>query len=162
MVPGGTRRHTSDTPEPGPGQWTLQVYEPVGKPAPYVRFVERLDGWQRHIVDIAVRTILAHQGHNVCQTEWGKSLGKGLYEFRIRRTLRTICSTTGTELPTGVDPDREVLLRVFFAVEGDRIVLLLGGYDKGADPSDKRQEKAIKQARMLLTQHRQRRPRGRR
>ena len=28
----------------------------------------------------------------------------------------------------------EVLLRVFFHAHGDRLVLLLHGYDKGADP----------------------------
>jgi hypothetical protein len=33
---------------------------------------------------------------------------------------------------------------VFFAVEGARIVLLLSGYDKGANPSEKRQGREIK------------------
>ena len=48
--------------------------------------------------------------------------------------------------------DRRVLLRVFCTFHGDRVVLLLGGYDKGRDPSDKRQQKEIARARKLLKQ----------
>jgi hypothetical protein len=42
---------------------------------PYVTFAQSLDDYQRHVLDIAVRTFLARQGHNVCDTEWGKALG---------------------------------------------------------------------------------------
>jgi hypothetical protein len=45
---------------------------------------------------------------------------------------------------------------VFFAVCGAKIVLLLGGYDKGADPSDRRQQREIRLARRLLAEHKQR------
>jgi putative component of toxin-antitoxin plasmid stabilization module len=44
---------------------------------------------------------------------------------------------------------------VFFAVEGNCIVLLLGGYDKGTNPSPRRQDKEIKRAREVLAEHRQ-------
>jgi len=54
-------------------------------------------------------------------------LGGGLFEFRLR--------------------DSELLLRVFCHAYGDRIVLLLHGYDKGVDPSDKRQAREIAEAR---------------
>jgi hypothetical protein len=62
---------------------------------------------------------------------------------------------------TGERPAR-VLLRVFVHFYGDRVILLLGGYDKRRDPSGRRQQREIKEARRLLTQfkERQRRTRG--
>lgn len=45
-----------------------------------------------------------------------------------------------------------VLLRVFVHFYGSRVVLLLGGYDKGIDPKARRQQREIAQARRLLTQ----------
>ena len=59
--------------------------------------------------------------------------------------------------PPGVEAPREkVLLRVFVHFYGDKIVLLLGGYDKGRDPKEKRQQREIAQARKPLTQFRER------
>lgn len=158
----GTTQEPAE-PEPGPGQWTLQVAEAADGSCPYETFLADLDEYSRTVLDIAVRTFLARQGHNVCDTEWGKNLRGGLYEFRVRRPLSTLCNLAGIDVPAGLDADREILLRVFFAVEGDRIVLLLAGYDKGADPSEKRQDKEIKRARKLLTDHKeaQRRERSR-
>jgi hypothetical protein len=42
-----------------------------------------------------------------------------------------------------------VLLRVFCTFYGDRIVLLYHGYNKKADPSEKRQNREIAKARKL-------------
>jgi hypothetical protein len=121
---------------------------------PYADFLKDLDDYRFAVVDIAVRTFLARQGHNVCDTEWGKALRGGLYEFRIRRPLGTVCSLAGIDPPAGLDLESPVLLRVFFAVEGDRIVLLLGGYDKGSDSAKRRQDKEIRRARGVLAEHR--------
>lgn len=112
-----------------------------------------LDVYRAAVLDVAIRTVLARQGHNICATEWGKALGGGLYEFRVRRELATICRESGVEIPAEVSGCGRVLLRVFFAVYGKRIVLLLAGYDKGADPSVRRQGKEIKRARKLLREH---------
>ena len=160
--PDRRRRQSPDEPaEPGPGQWTLEIYEEPNGNCPYATFLKELDPYQRTMLDVAVRMILARQGHNVCATEWGKALRGGLYEFRVRRSLATICQETGRELPPGVDSGQRALLRVFFAVEGARIVLLLAGYDKGADPSERRQNKKIKRAKKLLDQHRETQRRSR-
>jgi hypothetical protein len=43
-----------------------------------------------------------------------------------------------------------VLLRVFCHAHGHRVILLLAGYDKGADPSRKRQQREIDVARRRL------------
>ena len=54
-----------------------------------------------------------------------------------------------------------ILLRVFCHAYGDRIVLLLGGYDKGADPSRRKQRLEIARARARLDDFLRRRPSGR-
>ena len=46
-------------------------------------------------------------------------------------------------------------VRVFFCTAGRKIILLLGGYDKARDPSDRRQQREITKARRLLTAYRE-------
>jgi hypothetical protein len=48
-----------------------------------------------------------------------------------------------------------ILLRVFFCTAGRKIILLVSGYDKARDPSDRRQQREIARARKLLTAHRE-------
>jgi len=52
-----------------------------------------------------------------------------------------------------------ILLRVFCHATGDRVILLLGGYDKGS-PSPRKQQREIARARARLEEH-LRRPRRR-
>lgn len=142
-------------PEPGPGEWKIELYETPAGQEPFEGFLKTLDPYQLVVLTTAINTILARQGHNVCATEWGKPLGKGLYEFRVRRTLETICKEAGIAVPVGAPTGGQVLLRVFFTVYGSRIVLLLGGYDKGAGSAASRQQKEIKRARTFLQAHHQ-------
>jgi hypothetical protein len=58
----------------------------------------------------------------------------------------------------GLAPER-VLLRVFVHFYGDKVVLLLAGYDKGKDATSKRQDGEIKAARKLLNQFHERQKR---
>jgi hypothetical protein len=46
--------------------------------------------------------------------------------------------------------ERSVLLRLFVAFQGDRVVLLFQGYNKGKDPSERWQAKEIETARKHL------------
>ena len=55
-----------------------------------------------------------------------------------------------------------VLLRVFVHFRIEKVILLLGGYDKGKSPKAKRQQREIERARKLLTQHKERQRRERR
>ncbi len=52
--------------------------------------------------------------------------------------------------PPSTKLGERVLLRVFFHAYGQKIVLLLGGYDKGADTSERRQQREITTARKRL------------
>ena len=74
------------------------------------------------------------QGTEVCESEWGKALGKGLCESRIRHHANEILRERDPELfaRIGPLPAEPTLLRVFFPVEGGTL-LLLTGYDMGAD-----------------------------
>jgi hypothetical protein len=63
--------------------------------------------------------------------------------------------------PGSSESGETVLLRVFVHFCGAKIVLLLGGYDKGADPKERRQQREIAEARRLLTQFKERQRRDR-
>ena len=90
---------------------------------------------------------LTDMGQDVCATEHGKHLGKGLFEFRVRHDESVIRGKAGQ---SSAGRPTAVLLRMFCHAYGERIVLLLGGYDKGAAPSKKRQDAEIETARRRL------------
>jgi phage-related protein len=90
----------------------------------------------RRSIGAAMRKILQEQGVGVCGTSFGRALGAGLFEFRLR--------------------EAELLARVFCHAHGERLILLLGAYDKGTDPSERRQTREIKTARSRLEEWRRR------
>jgi len=147
----GNKKEQSD---PGPGDWRLEVYDRPDGSIPYNVFLKSLDPYSQIVLGISVEEVLARQGHNICNTSWGKALRDGLYEFRVQKSLNALCKEACVPVPGGLHGDKGVSLRVFFTVEGVRIVLLLGGYDKGKDPNEKRQDREIKVARKLLKEHR--------
>lgn len=125
-------------------KYTLEFYRDEHGDLPVLRWIrEELTPKQRAALGQYMRTVLQEQGIGVCATEFGKQLGKGLFEFRLRRSA----AETG----------ERILLRVFCHGYGDRIVLLLGGYDKGADPAPRRQREEIAIARSRLAASRSRR-----
>lgn len=132
--------------------WQLEFYEDENGRAPCREWMKRdLDELERAALAVAFTHVLQVRGLGVCGTEWGKQLGGGLFEFRIRHSAAEIASMFGgDERATG--HKGKVLLRVFCHAYGNRIVLLLSGYDKGDDPAEKRQAKEIKRARKLLNE----------
>lgn len=111
----------------------------------------RSRGWLR---SQRCKCVLKVHGTDVCETEWGKNLGDGLYEFRIRHPAgaiqRMFPPTKAIRKLLGKvpdsDKDAQVLLRIFFTTYGSGVILLLSGYDKGRDPSSARQRAEIKKA----------------
>ena len=144
-----------------PENYHLEFYED-GERQPVRAWLEELDESEpaKHDALVyALTEVLARQGTNVCETEFGKTLGKGLFEFRLRHTRDELQAKVQPHLDTAEGSSAEptkVLLRVFFAVYGDKIVLLLAGYDKGRDPSPRRQNKEISEARKRLKAHQSR------
>lgn len=130
--------------------WQIQIYEDPSGSAPFERFVNQLDPYLQRTLYAAIQGYLQQQGPDLCKTEWCKNLKQGLYEFRIRRDLKTICRAQGVPMPPNPGPEAKVLLRIFFTTNGQSIVLLLSGYDKARSSSNKAQNNAIKQARKYL------------
>lgn len=101
---------------------------------------------KRTAVGFMLKEQLQAFGPDVCKTTFGKNLGEGLYEFRLKED----------ELLTSEGP-RDVLYRIFFAAYGDQLILLLHAYDKGERPQAFYQERMIQIARQHLRDFRERR-----
>ncbi len=122
-----------------PPVYDIEFYTTDDGDEPVRRWIkDELTPTKRRAIGAAMNRILAQEGVNVCKSEWGKALGRGLYEFRLRDEIQ------------GQGVTESILLRVFFHPYGDKIIILLGGYDKGRHPSPKRQEKEIAEARKRL------------
>lgn len=124
--------------------WSVEYEGPT-----FETFLSSLPEYEQAVLIAALEHVLARYGPDICAGEWGRPLGGGLYEFRIRKSLKAILSAAGVEYRKP-GADRTVLLRVFCTFYGSRIVLLFHGYDKKKDPSARRQQKEIKKAATLL------------
>lgn len=130
--------------------WSVEFFEDGTGRQPARAFLLALEPSKRAALIAAIEEILEPRGLDVCGTEYGRQLGAGLFEFRVRHDETVIRGKRKDgRQPTG-GRRADVLLRLFCHAHGDRIVLLLGGYDKGDDPSAKRQTREIEQARKRL------------
>lgn len=136
--------------------WTLEPFEADDGTVPFERFTEELPNLKFAALDAAMELVLAVRGLELARTEWLKALGEGLHEFRVRHDSQEIARMFGGDETPGSGARQTVLLRVFVHFYGAKVVLLLGGYDKGADSSERRQQREIREARRLLTQFRER------
>ncbi|MBI5068929.1 MAG: hypothetical protein HZB56_11885 [Deltaproteobacteria bacterium] len=125
-------------------RYELEFYEDANGDQPVLRWLrEELSPAKRRALGHAMGEILQELGVGVCGTEFGKQLGGGLFEFRLRRDLSEIAPVVAAEAG-------KILLRVFCHAHGDKLVLLVGGYDKGEHPSPRRQNAEIELARARL------------
>lgn len=115
----------------------------------FERFLFSLPAYEQAVLVAAIECVLQTYGIDICSGDWGKPLGGGLYEFRVRKSLRAILQSAGLDASQGARTERSVLLRVFCTFYGNKIVLLYHGYDKGSDPSEKRQRREIAKARKI-------------
>ena len=136
-------------------QWSIELLMLPSGQIPYETFRNSLAPFEKELLDLSIEMILGRQGNNVCESNWGKSLGAGLYEFRINRSLSTLLNDLGIRDKDLLRSNESKLFRIFFLVEGTKVILLLCGYNKGKDPSHKKQQKLIKTARSYLKQHKQ-------
>ncbi|MGC9221421.1 MAG: hypothetical protein ACP5H2_08730 [Solirubrobacteraceae bacterium] len=141
-----------------PARYRLEFYADADGSEPVLRWLrEELTAVQRRAIGVALRKVLEVEGAGVCRTGHGKQLGDGLFEFRLRHDAAEILRSVGKHARDEPSGER-VPLRVFCHAHGDRLVLLLGGYDKGADPSKRRQQREIAEARSRLADYRRRNP----
>lgn len=132
--------------------WELEFYEDENGRAPCREWMDDLPGELYSALVEAFERVLRVNGLDVCSSEWGKQLGGGLFEFRVRHSaVETARMFAGVDVPhLHSKTKKAVMLRVFCHAYGNRIVLLLSGYDKGRHPETKRQDREIKKARKLL------------
>jgi hypothetical protein len=138
--------------------YEIEFYEDEHGDAPVLRWLrEDLSPRKRRALGTAMRRVLQLLVVGVCGTEFGKQLGKGLFEFRLRGTDLLKVAPAGSP---GDPAEAKMLLRVFCHAHGERLILLVGGYDKGEHPSPRRQiaEIALARKRLKDWQQRQRRP----
>jgi len=139
-------------------RFTLEYYRTADGDQPVRRWIDHdLSAAQRKAVMAALKYLLATGGIGICASEYGRHLGRGLFELRIRHDEQTIIKKAGLPIAAQT-PHADVLLRVFCHAKGDRVILLLGGYDKGGDPSPRRQAREIEVARRRLGDYRRKRP----
>ena len=134
--------------------WTPEVFVDDNGYEPFTSFIESVPDFTFVALDAAIRLVLSVRGLELARTQWLKALGDGLYQFRVRHDAEEIARMFGDDealaVATGVSRPGPVLLRVFVHFHGDKVILLLSGYDKGDDPSKKRQEREIAAARKYL------------
>lgn len=139
--------------------YTLVFYKDENGDEPALRWLrEELGSTQKRAIGVAMHEILCHEGVDVCQGEFGKALGDGLYEFRLRYDSAEILARKGrvrrvTDRLRG--KSERILLRVFFHPHGDKLILLLGGFDKSRFPGKRHQDRAIATARQRLERWKQ-------
>ena len=125
--------------------FAIEFYETSHGDKPVLRWIKQdLSVRQRRVLGYALSRLLQQYGIDVCDTEFGRQLGGGLFEFRLRLKARK-------------DGDA-ALLRLFCHAWGDRVILLLGGYDKGKSPGRRRQDREIQVARRRLAEYLRRNP----
>lgn len=59
---------------------------------PVAVFIDNLESHKRAALLAALQEVLARLGKDVCNTEYGKNLGRSLFEFRLRHTYDEIVS----------------------------------------------------------------------
>jgi hypothetical protein len=141
------------------GIWIPEPFDADDGTVPFERFVNELSDFKFIALETAIDRVLSVRGLDLVRTEWLKPLGEGLHEFRIRHDADEVARMFGGELPDAAGQREKVLLRVFVHFCGDKAILLLGGYDKGKDPKERRQQREVAQARRLLKQFKARRRR---
>jgi hypothetical protein len=100
------RAEPEEQPEqPGELSCSVQYWEdPPGRStvADWIR--STLSPYEQAVVVAAINNILVPLGINICSTEWGKALGGGLFEFRIRASLQAAAIPLERPLPNWPQP----------------------------------------------------------
>ena len=104
-----------------------------------------------------MQEVLAVNGISLASGAWLKPLGSGLYEFRIRHSASEIQAMYKAANKGLVGAAEAILLRVFVAFEGQRLIVLLGAYDKGKNDKQGFQQAQIQIARKRLRDWKRRR-----
>jgi hypothetical protein len=129
--------------------YEIEFYVDARGHEPALAFMKSLTGPKRRAIGVAINEFLRYLGPDVVRTDFGKALGGGLYEFRVDQDAEQILRKAGKD-PRPEPEQGKVLLRVFFHPHGDKLILLLSGYDKAEHSSKPHQNAQIEEAKRLL------------
>lgn len=134
--------------------WTTEFYEDDAGRRPVELWMDSLTVAEFAALRAAILRVLEVRGIDLGSTPWLKALGEGLFESRIRHDAATIealyASAGALSHSTPQPTQRKILLRMFIHFHGNKVVLLLHGYDKGGNDSPRQQNKEIQEARKRL------------
>jgi putative component of toxin-antitoxin plasmid stabilization module len=147
-------------------EFEIEFYADANGRVHFRKWLDELNEPKRLAMIAAIERILAKLGPGVCGSEWGKKLGASIFEFRVRHGVEEIRAMfpdqpeLGAKVASAVvnrpaektkKSSSKIVLRAFCHLRpGGKIVLILGGYDKGEHPSPRRQQKEIENARKRL------------
>lgn len=145
-----------------PRPYRLEFYEDANGDSPVERWFEELSAVKAYALGSAMDGLLQQTGPDLAllRPQYCSSLGAGLYEFRLQDLSEELLRQLGKKVrPALLRGPIKALFRVFFHPHGNRVLLLLGAYDKAKHPSRTYQDKQIELARKRLVdwQARQRR-----
>ena len=138
-------------------KWKIEFYEDAQGRRPVEKWIDGLSDQKAGAVILALQEVLAVDGIKLVSSAWLKPLGSGLYEFRIRHSaseIQAMYKVANKGLVGGVEA---ILLRVFVAFEGEKLIVLLGAYDKGKNDKQSFQQAQIEIARKRLRDWKRRR-----
>lgn len=130
--------------------WSAEFYEDADGRRPVEAWMGDLGEIEFEALATAIEEILEKDGIALASTPWLKALGEGLHEFRVRHDAATITALYADSGASKPAKPAKILLRLFVHFHGQKIILLLHGYDKGSDDSPRRQNKEIEEARKRL------------
>ena len=137
-------------------KWNIQFYEDAQGRIPVEKWIDGLSDQKAEAVIMALKEVLAVNGIMLASGAWLKSLASGLYEFRMRHSASEIQAMYKTANRGLEGKGEEILLRIFVAFEGERIIVLLGAYDKGKKDKKSFQQAQIEVARKRLKEWKRR------
>jgi hypothetical protein len=133
-----------------PAKWKIEFYEDAQGRRPVEKWIDGLNDQKAQAVLVALQEVLAVNGVTLASGAWLKSLGKGLYEFRIRHSASEIQAMYKVANKGLVGGAEAILLRVFVAFDGERLIVMMGAYDKGKNDKQGFQQAQIEIARKRL------------
>lgn len=100
--------------------WTTEFYEDDAGRRPVELWMDSLTVAEFAALRAAIVRVLEVRGIELGSTPWLKSLGGGLFEFRVRHDAATIVALYGGTSQTEQPTQRKILLRLFVNRTGFR------------------------------------------
>jgi hypothetical protein len=96
------------------GEWDIEFYADERGSEPCLEWIQGLSTQKRVALETTIELVLARRGLDVVETEFGKALGGGLYEFRLRWSAEEVATKVGAVLAELVAETEAIMLRLFF------------------------------------------------